>query len=179
MADARVILDPELYLRSASRFAQKRSYLAPAAVESLARDVLTRLSRQETRVAPECDPDISTARLDAFCDVLIQQDPKAAQEFITAHRAEGVTRMEVYFGYISAAATRLGTKWDKSELSFMDVTIATGHLYALMRALRAEAVWKLLLHGKPAFWRGRSGVSGLIGFWEPATGAESAPMGAA
>jgi methanogenic corrinoid protein MtbC1 len=138
LADASVIFDPELYLRSTSRFAQKRSYLAPAAVERLARDVLTRLSRPETRVAPECDPDISAARLDAFCDVLIQRDARAAQEFITARRAEGVTRMEVYFGYISAAATRLGTRWDKSELSFMDVTIATGHLYALMRALRAE-----------------------------------------
>jgi methanogenic corrinoid protein MtbC1 len=133
-----VIFDPELYVRSASRFAQKQSDLDPAAVESLARDVLARLSEQEARISSTGDPDISAARLDAFCDVLIQRDARAAQEFITARRAEGVTRMEVYFSYISAPATRLGARWDRSELSFMDVTIGTGHLYALMRALRAE-----------------------------------------
>ncbi|MCH8465124.1 MAG: hypothetical protein LAT78_00910 [Roseinatronobacter sp.] len=138
MEDANFVFDPAIYERTASLFALKRTAFAPQAVEALASDVLMRLATytvaQEAHVAPE----ITAESVDAFCEALIQPDPEAAQRFVEARRAEGLTRMGVYFGYISAAACTLGEKWDNDELSFMDVTLGTGHLYALMRALRAE-----------------------------------------
>jgi methanogenic corrinoid protein MtbC1 len=36
------------------------------------------------------------------------------------------------------AARWLGERWDRDELSFLEVTCGTGHLYALMRSLRDE-----------------------------------------
>jgi methanogenic corrinoid protein MtbC1 len=44
----------------------------------------------------------------------------------------------VYLGYIVAAARSLGQGWEEDRYSFLEVTYGTGHLYALMRALRAE-----------------------------------------
>jgi methanogenic corrinoid protein MtbC1 len=69
---------------------------------------------------------------------LIHPEPDAALRFIEDRRAEGVTRKGVYLGYITAAARCLGQGWDEDKLSFLQVTYGTGHLYALMRALRTE-----------------------------------------
>lgn len=44
----------------------------------------------------------------------------------------------VYLGYTAAGARRLGERWDRDELCFLQVICGTGHLYALMRALRSE-----------------------------------------
>ena len=138
MADADFIFDPALYTRTASLFALKRSTFAPKAVEALASDVLMRLATYASAKDELAAPEITPESVDAFCTALIQPQPDAAQQFIEARRAEGVTRKGVYFGYIGAAASKLGEKWENDELSFMAVTLATGHLYALMRALRAE-----------------------------------------
>ena len=69
---------------------------------------------------------------------MVQPEPDAALRFIEDRRAEGVTRYDIYLGYIGAAARCLGERWDEDRLSFFEVTTGTGHLYALMRALRAE-----------------------------------------
>lgn len=140
MADADFVFDPAIYARTASLFALKRSTFAPQAVEALASDVLKRLATHSSAKEAVAAPEITPESVDAFCEALIQPHPQAAQQFIEARRAEGVTRRGVYFGYISAAACKLGEKWDNDELSFMDVTLGTGHLYALMRALRAERI---------------------------------------
>jgi len=132
------VFDAEVYARTASLFATKRDAFDPDAIETLAADIVQRLA--ETRVLEPVfeASDISEKSLDAFCEALIEPEPEAALRFIEARRAEGVTRQGVYLGYVSAAARRLGEGWDADRYSLFDVTIGTGHLYALMRALRAE-----------------------------------------
>jgi methylmalonyl-CoA mutase cobalamin-binding subunit len=44
----------------------------------------------------------------------------------------------VYLGYVGAAARKLGDDWDNDRLTFGEVTVGSGHLYALMRAMKAE-----------------------------------------
>jgi len=133
-----VIFDPEAFVRTASLFESKREGFSPDAIESLAGDIVRRLARTTLRQPNLEVHDISNESLDAFCEVLIKPDPTAALEFIGNRRAEGLTRQGVYLGYIAAAARRLGEGWDEDRLSFLDVTYGTGHLYALMRALREE-----------------------------------------
>lgn len=79
-----------------------------------------------------------TAPLATFCDALILPDPDTALRFIEDRRAEGMTLTGVYLGYISGGARCLGERWERDELSFLQVTCGSGHLYALMRALRSE-----------------------------------------
>lgn len=138
MDNPEAAFDPELFTRTASRFVLKRTVFPAAAVEALAGDVLRHLAGTPERQGPFEIPEIGEKEIVAFCGALVRPGPEAALRFIEARRAEGVTRMGVYLGYICAAARRLGEGWERDEYSFLDVTTGTGHLYALMRALRAE-----------------------------------------
>ena len=131
-------IDAQLFARTASLFDVKRRALAPAAVEILASDIVRRISSAVALSPRFDDPVINEESVAALCDALVQPRPTAALQFIEDRRAEGVTRQGVYIGYICAAARRLGESWDENRLSFLEVTVGTGHLYALMRALRAE-----------------------------------------
>lgn len=133
-----VAFDPEAFVRTVSLFESKRRDFSTDAIEALAGDIVRQLASTRADQPGFDVPDISDESIDAFCDALIKPDAKAALEFIEARRAEGVTRQSVYLGYIAAAARRLGEGWDENRLSFVDVTYGTGHLYAIMRALRAE-----------------------------------------
>jgi len=146
MGKPQASFDAEIYARTASLFASKRSVLAPDAVESLASDIVRRLARGGSRGAAMDGVGLGDASVETFCDALIEPGATAALRFIEARRAEGVTRQGVYLGYIVEAARCLGRRWDEDRVSFMEVTIGTGHLYALMRALRVEAD-----AGRPAF----------------------------
>ena len=138
MVEQNAAFDPEMFARTALLFESKRQTFAPEAVQALAGDVLRRLAANLNKNDSADDTMITAKSVDEFCDVLVQPETAPAREFIEARRAEGVTKMGVYLGYISSAARRLGERWDDDELSFLEVTIGTGHLYALMRALRAE-----------------------------------------
>ena len=138
MGRQEVHIDAEVFARTASRFALKRGTFAQDTVEMLAGDIVKRLSSAAQQGVRFEDPVIDEPSLAAFCDALVQPDPTAALDFIRDRRAAGLTRQGVYLGYIGAAARKLGEGWDAGRLSFAEVTIGTGHLYALMRALRAE-----------------------------------------
>lgn len=136
MSKLGVAFDAETFTRTASKFAVKRDALARDEIEALASDVVRRLVSAARRAPP--GKDISDDSVNAFCDALVQPGPEAALRFIEDRRDEGLTRQGVYLGYIGAAARCLGEQWDEGRLSFFQVTTGTGHLYALMRSLRAE-----------------------------------------
>lgn len=132
------LLDRQVFERTSSLFASKRETLPPEAVEAVASDIVRRLA-QMRHVAPSVEvPEIDADQIAAFCDVLIMPDPDAALRFIEDRRAEGLSRHGVYLGYVAGGARCLGERWERDELSFLQVTCGTGHLYALMRALRTE-----------------------------------------
>lgn len=133
-----IVFDPEIYGRATSLLASKRSDLDPAAIVTLASEIVRHLAVTAPRRITPAALEIPEASIAAFCDVLVQPDPTAALEFIRSRRAEGVSPEDAYLGYIAVAARRLGTAWDEDRISFVEVTYGTGHLYALMRALRAD-----------------------------------------
>jgi methanogenic corrinoid protein MtbC1 len=128
--------DTETFSHAASVFRLKRDALAPAAVETLARDIVQRLAELPPQTAGSEAAQVSDESVAAFCAALVEPGPEAALAFIEARRAEGMTRAGVSLGYVAAAARRLGADWDADRLSFVEVTAGTGHLYAVMRALR-------------------------------------------
>ncbi|MFN5998522.1 MAG: B12-binding domain-containing protein [Paracoccaceae bacterium] len=132
------LLDTEVFERTASIFSSKRAALAPEAVEAVASDIVRRLAKSTIRVPDFSMPSISEESLATFCDALILPDPDTALRFIEDRRAEGMTLTGVYLGYVSGGARCLGERWERDELSFLQVTCGSGHLYALMRALRSE-----------------------------------------
>ena len=131
-----IILDQDLFVQTSDLFARKQDSLTQDILRDLARSVINRAASltasREAPVAYVAPPD----RLEAFCACLLADDPEAGLALIRQERADGLAARDVYFGYISAAAQRLGTLWEEDALSFSQVTSATGYLYALMRALR-------------------------------------------
>lgn len=134
-----VTFDAELFARTASLFSVKRAAFSPDTVEALASDIVRRLASTIPNIPRFEEVVVTEESVATFCDAIVQPKPTAALRFIEERRAEGLTRQGVYLGYICAAARRLGEGWDENRLSFLEVTVGTGHLYALMRALRAEA----------------------------------------
>jgi methanogenic corrinoid protein MtbC1 len=131
-------IDLETFDRAASLFVHKRRVLPENTLELLASDIVRRLARTVKTDNGQSRNKITPEAIAPFCDMLVADGPEAALQFIDARRAEGATRKDIYLGYIGAAASELGKRWDEDWLTFADVTIATGQLYALMRALRDE-----------------------------------------
>jgi MerR family transcriptional regulator, light-induced transcriptional regulator len=138
MNDQSIFIDQQVFARTAGLFERKRNLLSPDVVEHFARDIVARVAEVMSARVPSLRTHISSEDVSVFCDLLLQPDqPRVALEFIKARRAEGVTVQDVYLGYIGESARLLGTRWEKDELTPLDVTIGAGTLYALMRALRA------------------------------------------
>lgn len=140
MTDLAAPVDPRILTRTVRLFDRKRRLLPPDAVESLAREVVVRMADAVTARTRPGTSKIDPVRVDAFCDLLLKPDPLgAALDFIAARRSEGASTQDIYLGYIGEAALLLGRRWERDEVTPLQVTLAAGNLYALMRALRTAA----------------------------------------
>jgi MerR family transcriptional regulator, light-induced transcriptional regulator len=129
-----VAIDRKALAQAAQTFAHKRSALPADVVEGFAREIVARVARAvSARDGSRVDCDSVTE----FCDVLLEPDqPARALAFITARQSDGASMPDIYLGYVGGAARLLGERWDSGDLTPLDVTMAAGTLYALMRALR-------------------------------------------
>jgi methanogenic corrinoid protein MtbC1 len=119
-------------------FRNKRNALAPNHLKDLAAEVVHRLVTMRENREIYAEQDVDAQQLSAFCDALLHHAPERALSFVANLQAQGVTRQHLRFGLIAGAARLLGERWDRDEVSFVDVTVATGHLYAVMRAVSAD-----------------------------------------
>ena len=112
-------------------------HLPEEAVVSLAREVILRLAGNlETKDSKILVPD--TQSVAALADALIGKDTHAAAALIDERAEEGASLRDLYLGWLGPAALQLGTWWDEDKITFVDVTIGTGRIYAIMRALRRK-----------------------------------------
>ncbi len=130
------ILDQDLFVQTSDLFARKQNALSPEILHDLARSVITRAASLTLAQDPPLPHVAPPERLKAFCDHLLSDDPDAGLALIRQERRDGLSARDVYFGYISAAARRLGTLWEEDAVTFAQVTTASGYLYAMLRALR-------------------------------------------
>jgi methanogenic corrinoid protein MtbC1 len=104
-----------------------------AAVRSLAREVVERLSRAHADDAP---PGSAEAREVArLCAALTGADPDQAERLARAALTEGLSFDALCETRIAPAARRLGTLWEADALSFAEVTLAANRLFGLLRSL--------------------------------------------
>ena len=75
MGKPQASFDAEIFARTASLCVTKSNGLAQSAVESLANDIVRRLSRTKSRDVIFERPDISGDSVDAFCGALTQPGP--------------------------------------------------------------------------------------------------------
>lgn len=126
-------LDREAFDKARGLFTKRGGVMPDTAVHALAAEVITRLERRGPAAAERVPPD---AEVDALCDALVSTRDEAAAELVMDARQKGMSIDMVYFGYLAASARRLGERWDEDRTTSVQMTIAAGRMYSIMRGLR-------------------------------------------
>ena len=135
-------INPALYTRTQNLFDAKRRKLPPDAVERLAREVVERLAEQRDLLngAVVSVPSAATSPelVATFCDILLAPDAGIALRFLEDQLSPVVAERGDLYEYIAAASRQLGERWDTGEVTYLQVTLAVGKLYALVRSVGAH-----------------------------------------
>ena len=109
--------------------------LPAASVRLLAREVVAQLAQALPATPPR---QIATGpdETDLLCDALLSPDRIAARDYVRQLREDGVPVEDIYLRFLAPAAVRLGERWDRDQLSFTEVGLATSRLYTMVVALR-------------------------------------------
>lgn len=129
------LLHDGLYKKAVKEIGTLREKLPEDAFATLAREVIRRLSDHPV-AATESIAFPNDATIDDLARALMQPDLNAGIEFIDRVRAQGASVETVYLAYLAEAAKKMGAWWEEDEVSFVDVTFGTGHIYAIMRGLK-------------------------------------------
>lgn len=128
--DNAAVFKKDVYEESYSAIRDLKSRLSDDVVQSLAREVLVRLSAHF-----EDADKITAAQVEELAHALISSDPNAAADLVTTERETGTGLKTLYLSYLGAAARKLGVWWELDKVNFMQVVTGTGRIYAIMRGL--------------------------------------------
>jgi len=128
-------LDKEAYEQAEEHFRLVQTRLPQDAVEAVAREVVRRLAfRLPRNLSSGHMP--TEEEIDLLCEALLSNDEVAGDRIILAARRDGIEPENIYLGYVAGAARRLGVMWEEDRVSFLQVTMASGKLYRIIRGLR-------------------------------------------
>lgn len=114
-----------------------RRSLPETALTALAEEVVVRVAQKLAK--PLSDERLpGTQEVDALCTALLSHNPAGAATIIEDARLHGASYVSLCNCYLGAAARRLGEWWETDKVSFYQVTIAAGRIYAILRSLRLE-----------------------------------------
>ncbi len=123
--------------------AEQRHLLPFRAVQSLADEVVVHLANRmridPAHVVPPIHVDV-----ESFTRALLDNQSEQAAEIILKERRDGVSMEAVYLLTLAGAARLMGEMWLEDRLSFIDMTVATGRIFGMMRGLRFDAEQPML-----------------------------------
>ena len=144
--------DTERYARAQAAFAFKRETIASDAITSLARDVICRLAEGKSNATNATRNGgrtlIVPQIVDDFCDAILGHDPEAPLRFLEENLAPSVAQRSDLYEYIACASRELGAKWEAEKVSYLQVTVAAGKLYALVRAVGSDKAERQLANDR-------------------------------
>ena len=76
-----------------------------------------------------------TSLISAFTEALLSGDDSAPGAFVRTQLRQGVAPETLLTEVFGAAARELGSRWESDDCSFYEVTIASGHIQRLVRAI--------------------------------------------
>lgn len=153
-------LDEAALREAADAVAEIGNRLPAAAIRALAEEVVARLSRLHGFIDPQHP---GAGEIDLLCQALLSEDDDAAARMLKEARQAGATVEAAYLAYLSAAAGRLGEYWTQNRASFLEVTVAVGRIYAIMRGLRRSLRAPLPGQGRAALFAAVPGEGHTLG----------------
>lgn len=133
------LLEFATYEQAQDAIAALNSKLPRELVAGLAREVITRVAERD-RVANRAVFKPSARDIEEFARALMSTEPSAGADYIAEVHAKGVPPESIYLVYLAAGARQLGVWWEKDQVSFLDVTVGSSRLLAIMRAMRHHFV---------------------------------------
>ena len=124
----------EVYHNSETNIFELSKKLPEDLVASLAREVILRVASRT--VAAAVARPVSQEELLAFSTALASDSPKSAAQFITAEREAGRPAEDIYVNLLAPAARQLGDMWNSDHITFAQVTVGSGRIFAIMRSMR-------------------------------------------
>ncbi len=124
----------DLYEKSVTDTKTLKARLPVSAVESLAREVLSRLP-QQFGSQPSLGLSFTPDMINELATALISEDNKAAGRLVSAQQDAGHSEKSIYLVYLAEAARLLGKWWEADTVDFAQVTIGTARIYAILRVL--------------------------------------------
>jgi methanogenic corrinoid protein MtbC1 len=79
---------------------------------------------------------VTQEELLAFSTALASDIPKSAAQIIAAERAAGRPVEDIYVNFLAPAARQLGDMWKSDHITFAQVTVGSGRIFAIMRSMR-------------------------------------------
>lgn len=140
------VFDRSEYQKADRQIRLVKTELPRDAITELAREVVKRLAFRMPKTARKEDlPTESEVGL--LCEALLSREDSAADDFILTARRDGVPLDVIHLAYITGAARKLGEMWDNDDVSFIEVTLACGKLYRIIRGLR-HAIAPSIIEGR-------------------------------
>lgn len=136
-------VDAAAFVRAKQVFVAATPRLPPDAVQALAGEVISRLSHRHSSFRPpigtapevELTPEMTEMVLRLTHALLAVEDDDATG-IVTGALSAGLSPEMVYLGLLAEAARLLGRWWEEDRVSALEVVLAAGRVYALMRSLR-------------------------------------------
>jgi methanogenic corrinoid protein MtbC1 len=136
------IIDAGAFAKARGVF-EARPAVPSGAVQALASEVILRLSQRHGGPQPvlpdrpEVPIDAAMAdRIERLGRALLSTDDSEATEIVMEAHDGGADPETIYLGLLSEAARLLGRWWEEDRVSSLEVVLAAGRIYALMRGLR-------------------------------------------
>ena len=147
----------DVYDQAFADLNQLQTQLPEEAVVSLAREVLDRLARQlkETKSLDTTVNDL--------CEALIGKNAQTASSIIKQNVKDGADFNALYLEHLAPAAKMLGDWWNADRISFAQVTVGTGRIYAIMRSLNSRMIPNYIPDQKSAFFAATPGDDHTLG----------------
>lgn len=115
-------------------FASLQQILSAPAIRLLASEVIARLNARDTT-----DWTAPAAEVHKLSHLLCAKYPFAANRMIDQLIDAGVPIERVYQNYLAEAARELGERWQRNDINFEEVGVATTRIYILLDALRRRS----------------------------------------
>jgi methanogenic corrinoid protein MtbC1 len=137
------VVDAGAFARAKGVFGLQGQRLPTEAVQALAGEVIARLSHRHVVSRPALSemPEFALdtemqARIRRLGEALLAVEDDAATAIVSEAHAAGESQEAIYLGLLSEAARLLGRWWEDDRVSALEVVLAAGRIYALMRSLR-------------------------------------------
>ena len=125
----------EVYHNNETNIFELSKKLPDNLVASLAREVILRVASKAEAAEPVARP-VSQEELLVFSTALASDSPKSAAQIIAAERAAGRPAEDIYVNLLAPAARQLGDMWTSDHITFAQVTVGSGRIFAIMRSMR-------------------------------------------